>query len=216
MDAKFKKDPLFVIKDLDTLKLISDPLHVQMFELLCEKPLTVSQIARRLGTSGSRLYYHVNLMEAAGLIRVVETRLVNNIVEKIYWVTANEIEIDRDLLNFGSDAGQENVTRVMLASLDATREEMLRSLRAISLELEHGAPPHPRQMVIKKLKKRLRDETCQEFLEAFNRLLDTFDDLPEADEEDEDALDYSVACFLYPNFTLDDVADEAFVEKNHA
>jgi hypothetical protein len=154
-------------------------------------------------------------MEAAGLIRVVETRLVNNIVEKIYWVTANEIEIDRDLLNFGSDAGQENVTRVMLASLDATREEMLRSLRARSLELEHGAPPQPRQMVIKKLKKRLRDETYQGFLEAFNHLLETFDDLPEADEEDENALVYSVACFLYPTFALDDAADEAFAEENH-
>lgn len=202
MPGKPKKQALLLIKDLETLKVISDPLHLQIFEMLNPAPQTVNQVARQLGIAGSRLYYHFNLMEAVGLIRVVDTHTVNNIIEKIYWVTADEIDIDRALLNFASQDGQDNVTQVILSAVDATREDLLRSLQARSVALEQGVAPHPRHIEIKKIKKRLPDKLFQQFVDEFNRLLEKFEDLPEAGEDDVDASVYAVACFLYPSFVF--------------
>lgn len=216
MDEKAQKQPVFMISDLETLKVMTDPLHLQIFELLNPEPQTVNQIARKMGTSGSRLYYHFNLMETAGLIRVVETRTVNNIIEKIYWVTADDIEIDRDLLNFSSQDGQDNVAWVVRSAVDDTREDILRSLRAMAVALEQGAAPHPRQIMIKKLTKRLRDETFTQFLEEFDLLLKTFEDLPDDGEDLEESNVYSVACFLYPNFAFVEEHDDFTVEENDA
>lgn len=216
MTEKVEKQPIFMISNLETLKVMTDPLHLQIFELLNPEPQTVNQIAQKIGISGSRLYYHFNMMEAVGLIRVVETRTVKNIIEKIYWVTADDIEIDKDLLNFSSQSGQENVTSVIMSSIDATREDILRSLRVMSFELEQGALPHSRQMVIKKLKKRLRDETFQQFLDEFNLLIKTYEELPDEVDEGEEASIYSLACFLYPSFAFGKDNETMRTEENHA
>ncbi len=201
-----EKQSVFMIRDLETLKVMADPLHLQIFELLSPAPQTVGQVAQQLGLSGSRLYYHFNLMESAGLIRVVETCLVNNLVEKRYWVTADDIEIAPDLLNFSTRGGQDNVSRVIESAVDATRADLLRSLQARRSELERGVPPHPRSVTIKKLKKRLRDETFQRFLDEFNQLMQAFEDLPDEEGEEDEVSVYALACFLYPSF--------AFVEEN--
>jgi len=217
MIEKAQKQPVFMISDLETLKVMTDPLRLQIFELLNPEPQTVNQIAQKVGTSSSRLYYHFNLMESVGLLRVVETRTVNNIIEKIYWVTADDIEIDRDLLNFSSQNGQENLARVVRSAVDATREDILRSLRARSEALEQGAGPHPRQIVIKKLNKRLRDETFMQFIDEFNAVLKSFEDLQDEEAvETEETNMYSIACFLYPNFAFGEAHDHSNAEETDA
>lgn len=216
MSEKTEKQPVFLVRDLETLKVMSDPLHLQVLELLNPAPQSVNQISHKLGISASRLYYHFNRMESTGLIRVVETRTVNNIIEKIYWVTADEIEIDRDLLNFSSRDGQKNVSRVILSAVDATRQDMLRSIQARSVALEEGAAPHPRQVMIKKIKKRITDEFYQRFVDDFNRLLVDFEQLPDVDGDEVDASVYSVACFLYPSFAFGEDNDQLTDEGNYA
>ncbi|MBW6466313.1 MAG: helix-turn-helix domain-containing protein [Brevefilum sp.] len=200
IDSNNQKLPRLIIKDLETLKVLTDPLRLQIIELLAPKPQTVNQVAQQLGLSPSRLYYHFHLLESSGLIRVVETRMVSNMMEKIYWITADTFDVDKDLLNFTSDKGHENITRVVTSALDATREDVLRSLQARRIELEHGAKPNPRDMVIKKLKKRLRTETYQHFVDAFSALMQEFSDLPDEFSEEGEVSCYAVACFLYPSF----------------
>jgi DNA-binding transcriptional ArsR family regulator len=205
-----------IIKDLETLKVLTDPLRLQIIEVLAPEPQTVNQIANQLGLSGSRLYYHFHMLEASGLIRVVETRMVNNIMEKIYWITADTFDVDKDLLNFTSDAGQENLTRVVTASLDATREDILRSLQARRIELDHGAKPDPRNMVIGKIKKRLRTGTYQYFVDAFNALIKEFSDLPDEIEENGEASYYALTCYLYPSFAYREEEEQDSGGNGHA
>lgn len=216
MVEKGEKKPVFMIRDLETLKVVTDPLHLQILEILSPAPQTVSQVADKLGSSSSRLYYHFNLLESAGLIRVVETRTVNNIIEKIFWVTADDIDIDKDLLNFSSSSGQENVTRVAASMLDATREDIMRSLQVRKFELDHGAKPNPRDMVIKVMKKRLRDETYHQFVGEFNQLMAAFNDLPDEDGHEDEVGVFSVACFIYPSFYFAAEDDDATGDEDHA
>ena len=216
MDIIKEKLPILMIKDLETLKVLTDSLRLQIIEVLAPEPQTVNQIAKQLGLSASRLYYHFHLLESSGLIRVVETRMVNNILEKIYWVTADTFDVDKNLLNFTSDAGQENITRVVTTSLDATREDILRSLQARSIELDHGAKPDPRNMVIGKVKKRLRTTTYQNFVDSFTVLMKEFSDLPDENNADSEVNDYAIACYLYPSYTYREEEGQDIGGNDHA
>ena len=53
---KTKEKIHFHIADLETLRAISDPLRVQVLELLESQALTVKQVAEKLGLAPSKLY----------------------------------------------------------------------------------------------------------------------------------------------------------------
>jgi DNA-binding transcriptional ArsR family regulator len=76
------------LRGLATLKVMADPRRKQIVNLLRSDAATVKGIADSLQLSPKSLYYHVNLLEKHGLIRVVDTRLVSGIVEKRYRATA--------------------------------------------------------------------------------------------------------------------------------
>lgn len=208
MENKPQRKPVILIEDLETLRIITDPLRLQIIDILSPKPMTINQVASRLGLSSSRLYYHFNLLEERGLIEVVETRMVNNLMEKLYWLAAEEIEIDKSLLDFSSGEARENLVRVVTSSLEATRSEILRSLQARSYNLEQGARPVPRDMIISTLQKRLSDETYQNFIERLRSLIKEFSELPEETDTGEESNYFSLACYLYPNFYYENKDDE--------
>jgi DNA-binding transcriptional ArsR family regulator len=77
----------FVIQDVDTLKVLADPVRLRIhFEL--EQPRTVKELAAALDMPQTRLYYHVKLLERAGLITVVSRRTVSGIEERTYRTAA--------------------------------------------------------------------------------------------------------------------------------
>ena len=75
------------ITDLESLKVLADPLRLSILEYLM-KPSTVKRIAEKLGKPPTKLYYHFNLLEQHGLIQLVDTRVVSGIIEKHYQATA--------------------------------------------------------------------------------------------------------------------------------
>src|SRR4051794_29356500 len=81
-------DDVLVVSDLELLRLVSDPLRIQILEHMRETPRTVKELAADLEVPATRLYYHMNLLESHGLIRVASTRMISGIVEKRYEVTA--------------------------------------------------------------------------------------------------------------------------------
>lgn len=55
-------------------RTLADPTRLRIFETLHEGPMTVSFLAGRLGVPPYRLYHHLDLLEAAGIVRVVQVR----------------------------------------------------------------------------------------------------------------------------------------------
>lgn len=86
-----------VIDDLATLRLLSDPLRLRLIEELGIAPTTVKTLAKTLAMKPNRLYYHVNLLEEHGLIRVTDTRVVSGIIEKTYGLVAKHFAVSDDL-----------------------------------------------------------------------------------------------------------------------
>ncbi|NLG96721.1 MAG: helix-turn-helix domain-containing protein [Chloroflexi bacterium] len=201
---EFQPQELLIITDLETLRVMADPLRSQIYEILLKKPATVGQVAEQLGLAPSRLYYHVNMLERHGLIRVVATNMVANMVEKFYRATAKQVEIAPDLLNFSKPENQEALTGMLTSALDATREDMLRSITTRQHMLSQGAEARERRVTVARRVARVPDEFADEFHKRLEALLDEFEaqDAPDAD------LHYGLLVAFYPIFYNEDNPSE--------
>lgn len=80
-------DDVFEIEDLRVLEAMNNPTRLRILTQLTQ-PHSVKEVAKVLQLPPTRLYYHVNALEKVGVIRVVETRKVGAMVEKLYQVVA--------------------------------------------------------------------------------------------------------------------------------
>lgn len=199
MMKEFKPAPLLVVKDLETLKILADPLRNQIMEILAPGRLTINQMAEKLGLASSKLYYHINLLEKHGLIQEVDRIVKANIIEKVYWISAYECKMDHDLCNFSTPEGRESVITTMLTPLDSTREDILRSLQARAAALDQGAEEHPRQVVIYREVRSMSDRAADRFAGRIKAVLEDFENF-ESDEEVDDLHMRAMTVAFYPSF----------------
>ena len=116
----------FLIQDYDTLKALSHPLRLELMRQF-KTAQTVKQVAEKINTPSTKLYYHVNLLEKQGLLQITETNLVSGIMEKTYLVSAHRIEVD-DALIGGGEEKIEQTHEMAEAILDFTRQSLKRSI----------------------------------------------------------------------------------------
>jgi DNA-binding transcriptional ArsR family regulator len=90
---------LMKITTLEQLKAISDPLRVDVLEIITHEALTVKQMAEKLNQPPTKLYYQVSELETAGFVTLVGTRIKSGIIEKYYRTVSESIQVDRTLLN---------------------------------------------------------------------------------------------------------------------
>ena len=196
---EFKPAPVLMVPDLETLKILADPLRNQIMEILAPGKLTVNQIAEKLGLAPSKLYYHINLLEKYGFIKEVDSTVKGNIIEKVYWITAYDWKMDHELFNFSTPEGQQSVMTSMVTPIDATREDIQRSLEARASALEQGAEPHPREVVIYREVRIMTDQVADEFEERLKAVLEDFRNY-EAGETDEETHSRALTVAFYPSF----------------
>ncbi len=200
MMDEFQPAELFMIKDLETARAIADPLRLQILEVLMPSPLTVKGMAGKLGLSASKLYYHVNTLEKHGLVQVVATQVIGNLIEKQYWVTAYNYSVEQEIYNFNvqEQDGQANIIANVLTTLDTVREDFARSIEARAYNLEHGAAPHPRKVITTREVCRIPEEAMAAFQARLHALVDEFKALDEPGNAGLQPWAFTV--LLYPAF----------------
>jgi DNA-binding transcriptional ArsR family regulator len=119
----------FVIRDLATLKAVSDPLRLQVLLEMQEGPKTVKEIASTLGVPQTRLYYHVKILERNGLVRVTGRRMVSGIEERSYQAIARNWTIAPELVSSVPGSG------LLSAMLDVVGAELSVALADESREI---------------------------------------------------------------------------------
>src|SRR5215475_6212655 len=147
----YKPDPEFIINDLETLKVLADPLRIHIVELVTQAPRTVKQVAAVLNLPPTKLYYHIKQLEERSLIRVVDTRIVSGIVEKQYQAAALSYRVDRELFSLTSQAGKEGLNVMLTGLFDDTREDIQTSAEADVLDVsahEDNGKPLNRSLLI--------------------------------------------------------------------
>jgi DNA-binding transcriptional ArsR family regulator len=126
--TEFEPAPELTITDPEVLRVLADPLRLRLVQHNLGKPWTVKDAARALGISQTKLYYHVNLLETHGLIRVHSTRVVSGIIEKSYRITAYSFRPDKSLLTAGAMDSQ--IPELLGSVIDNARDNLTAALRA--------------------------------------------------------------------------------------
>jgi DNA-binding transcriptional ArsR family regulator len=90
-----------IIKDLEMLKAVSDPVRIRILSVACRdltRGWTAKELAAQIGMKQTALYRHLKMLEANGFLKVATTRLVSGITERSYAAVAPSYRFDRDLL----------------------------------------------------------------------------------------------------------------------
>lgn len=90
--------PTMVLTTTKQLNALSNPKRFSILKALVHDQLTASELAERLDVKVHQLYYHLKELEKLGLIEVVETVQVRNLLEKSYRATARHFSLARDLI----------------------------------------------------------------------------------------------------------------------
>lgn len=199
--SSHKPDPEFTINDLETLKVLADPLRIQIVELCTQSARTVKQVAAVLNMPPTKLYYHIKLLEERALIRVVDTRIVSGIVEKQYQAAALNYRVNRELFKLTSQAGKEGLNVMLTGLFDDIREDIQTSVEAgvldVSADGDDGKPPG-HSLLLARHTLHLNPDDAEEFYRRLKGLV------REYIREDQDALGdegapYGLLVALYPS-----------------
>ncbi len=196
----YKPEPEFTINDLETLKVLADPLRLQIVELCTQAPRTVKQVASVLHLPPTKLYYHIKQLEERSLIKVVDTRIVSGIVEKQYQASAFNYRVDRELFSLTSQAGKEGLNVMLTGLFDDTREEIQNSAEADVLDVspdEDADKPLNRSLLISRNTLHLPPDTAEEFYQRLKALVKEYAELEPAEQAE--LQPYGLLIALYPS-----------------
>lgn len=176
-------DELRTVTTVAELKALADPLRLAILDALTGgaaremRVLSVKELAAELGEPKTKLYRHIKLLEAAGLIRVAATRLVSGIVEQRYQACQVDLVIGRRWMR---EPGGEDETRTLVEfTLDRYRRRYLDYLASMP---SGGPPSEDRSMLTYKAsmvspaRARIIQDKLREAEAELGRLADLDDD----------------------------------------
>jgi len=169
-------DDVFWIEDADTLDVIADPVRMEILEQLAEAK-TVKELAQDMEVPRTRLYHHIGLLVDAGVIRVVESREVGALTERIYRVSAKSYQPSPKMLESIEPRKQ---AQVILDSLFATtRADVIRSVEEGLVTFEESADE--RTVEVSRRGFRLAPEKLSELIGEIGELFARYADLDHTD-----------------------------------
>jgi DNA-binding transcriptional ArsR family regulator len=114
----YEADDVLVVREPEQLKALGDELRSKIVILLRDRAFSTTELATKLGLPKGTVGHHVKVLEKAGLVKVVRTRQVRAMTEKLYGRTA------RLFLFKSTETDAEDVWNAA-ASLRRAAEEML-------------------------------------------------------------------------------------------
>lgn len=179
----------YLVEDLAALEAINNPMRLRILYQLVE-PATVREVAERLGVPVTRLYYHVNALEAVGVIEVVEVRKSGARLQRVYQAVATHFQPGEKLLESAGDP-----VRVAEAAAGAVLDGA--RLDAVAGVAEHlratAAGSEPPAGELGRCVVRLGPEAAARFAEKVNALVEEM-----SDSEDRDGDEYAWSFVFFP------------------
>jgi DNA-binding transcriptional ArsR family regulator len=186
-----RKQDVFVIDDLDTLKALSEPTRVAIIELLTE-PRSVTQLAAALAVPRTRLYHHIELLQSKRLIKQVEERRVGALTERVYALTANVYRPSASLLSRGDEDSRLDAVTTLV--FDTTKSDLRRAIAAGDAQV--GAGDGPGRLGVGRSIANLSAAQAAEFIRELEALVARFD---EAHGDADDARPFAFVWAFYPS-----------------
>lgn len=187
-----------VLTDVEQLKVIGEPLRLQLIEVMAEDPTrgwTAKELAQHLATKQTKLYHHLGLLEEHGFIRVGDTRVVSGILEKRYQATAHGYRVERSLL--AGAGGETAVSGAIDAMFEKARNEIVTGLHSGAIQPDSDDPKRKRM--------RLSATTARLSPASVKRVMRLIDKLSDIDtNQDAGGDEYGLLVGFYPRASKDD------------
>ena len=127
------------VSSRDQLKAMAHPLRSVILDLLLERAATVAELAAAVDRPKSTMAHHVNVLTAAGLLRVVRTRRVRAVEERWYGRTARLFRVGRVEPADRSTIGVSPLSEAAIEARPAHAADELRAtLRHARIPAEHA------------------------------------------------------------------------------
>jgi DNA-binding transcriptional ArsR family regulator len=178
------------IRDLATLRALAQPTRVAILEHLAV-PSSVTELARALKVPRTRLYHHIALLRAKGLVRVARKRRSGAMTEQVYAPTAKSFRPHPDLLSSGRF--ETRVEAIATLVLDTTSSDLRRAL--LSGEASLARRDGHRQVGVARSIALLTPVQADAFIGELERLVARFD---KASRASEDSRPFALTWALYP------------------
>ena len=162
------------IKDLEQIRLLSDPLKLRLLQEFAQAAKTTKEVASDLGESVTKLYRHVDALCDAGLIEIVGEQQKRGTVERTFRAVAQRFEADHTL--FSEASGSEG--------MDAARDMLRVSEAEILNVLGNAYAEDEEQAIIMRIRGRATPEKIAELKESLQAWLDSVPNLDECPADD--------------------------------
>ncbi|HUG13378.1 MAG TPA: helix-turn-helix domain-containing protein [Thermomicrobiales bacterium] len=126
------------IDDIEQAGALLKPVRVELLKRMAE-PTTCSQLASELGEVSQKLYYHVKVLERAGLVEKVSERRVGGIMEGLYQAVARSYWLSPELV--GRIGGQQPARDLLsLGYVLSLAEELQRDIGLLAAGSDEQIP----------------------------------------------------------------------------
>lgn len=198
IDPAFEPEEVLYIRDVETLKALSDPTRVRILEVMVQRrspAWSVKEIAAALGVPQTRLYHHMELLLAQNIVRPVERRVVSGIIETRYLPAARSYQLDRALFAGEGAEGLAILHETMVAVFDTARAEVERAIRA-GANVADDAVDDGRRILVTRGLAHLTPARAAELRKRLQAISDEFG--TDQDAAAPDALAFGIVLAVYP------------------
>ena len=113
-------EPLQKIDKFDQIKVLSDARRLAVLKYLMAAPETLSSLGKKMKMHPAQVRHHLKLLESAGLVELVDTRITRGFVEKYYRARARAFAFNELILPMPDK--KVDATIVILGSHDLALE----------------------------------------------------------------------------------------------
>lgn len=158
-------DEVFWIDDMETFEIIGDTVRLEIMEWL-RHPRSVKELAELMEVPRTRLYHHIGLLVDAGVIRVVESREVGAMTERIYQVAAQSFQPSPSFLESSDPRRQAQI--ILDALFAATRADFVRAVEDGLVDLRDCQEARTAEVARRSMM--LSGDRLHRFLEELDRI----------------------------------------------
>lgn len=177
------------IDSLEQVRLLSDPLKLKLLQLFATEPRTTREAADELGEGITKLYRHVDALQEAGLLEIVDEVRKRGTVERRFGAVARRFEVDRDLFSDSGDAAGREAARDLLR---AGEEEIMQALT--------HASAGQMQPLMARLRLRVSPQRARELNRQLADWIASLEEEPdEPDQQDLQEAGVLIAFYCIPN-----------------
>jgi putative molybdopterin biosynthesis protein len=86
------------LRDFEQIKLLADPRRLKVLRQLMAAPASLTQVGKAIGEHPAWVRHHLKLLEQAGLVEMVESRVTSGVVENFYLARAGGLLLQELIL----------------------------------------------------------------------------------------------------------------------